>query len=101
MRQNDGATSLGDLGGKPLTPGVFSGWVVGQALGRGPSSITVRKYLVFTKCCDKGSNRCQLMEPQASPLSSLDLRTSLFPEKFPTVTQRLVPPVQPLFCHSQ
>lgn len=53
VRQGDGATSLRDLGGKPLAPGVLSWWDVGQALGPSPSSITARKYLVFAKWCDR------------------------------------------------
>lgn len=38
VRQDDGATSLGDLSGKPLAPGALSWWDVGQARGPGPSS---------------------------------------------------------------
>lgn len=47
---------LGDLGGKPLAPGVFLWWGVGQVLGPGPTSITIRKYLVSPSAA-KGSGR--------------------------------------------
>lgn len=46
---------LRDLGGKPLAPGVFSWWDVGHTQWPCPSSITVRKYLVFIKCCDRAA----------------------------------------------
>lgn len=45
---------LRDLGGKPLASGVFSWWDVGQTPWPCPSSITVRKYLVF-KCHDRAA----------------------------------------------
>lgn len=55
---------LGDLGGKPLAPGEFSWWDVGQVLRPCPSSITPRKYLVSTKGCDGSATGLSLWSLQ-------------------------------------
>lgn len=75
---------LRDLGGKPLASGVFSWWDVGQTPWPCPSSITVRKYLVF-KCRDRAHG------VSGQPLAISGPRNLPLPERFPRVIQRLVP----------
>lgn len=90
---------LGDLGGKPLAPGEFSWWDVGQVLRPCPSSITPRKYLVSTKGCDGAATGLSLWSLQ--PATCCLGHRPPFPQRFPRVTPRLVSPVKSLFWYSK
>lgn len=96
VRQNDGATSRGSGWKAPCS------WcVLMVGCGAGAAVLPIPHHSQKVPGVDQGQQQVLACGASGQPLLSLGLRTSLSPQRFPRVTQRLVPPVKPLFGYSK